>query len=83
MAGAINFIIGWTVFLGFIYYIQFMGATNVISGYNTADASDWDTFVNIFNITSGYNWVNWILLVPFFAVLSYIIVCLVRGVPPV
>ena len=82
MSEVINFIIWWTVFLGFIFWVQTIGASSVISGYNTADTSTWATFINLFNITTGYNWINVLLLVPFFATLSYIIACLLRGVSP-
>ena len=82
MSEVIRFLIFWVVFLAFVYYIQYLGANTVISGFSPEAPSDWDSFLGIFDISSGYNWINWLLLLPFLVVLVYIIVCLARGVSP-
>jgi hypothetical protein len=93
MAGTIKFLIFYGAFIGAYLLFGSWGFNDVIMGNTSPDTNY--TFnqtgqhisagfiQNYFSLSSSFFWLNVLIFTPFAIVLVYVIVCLVRGVPPV
>jgi hypothetical protein len=82
MAGTINFLVFWAVFLGLLFWFEGQMGISVLSGSNFS-GNTIENFLSFFSLNSGYGLVNIILVSPLLMVGTYLVICLIRGVPPV
>jgi hypothetical protein len=82
MAGTINFLIFWAVFLGLYFWLQSEMNISALSGSGFS-GNIIESIINFFNLSSPYGLINAILVTPLLIVSIYLGICVIRGIPPV
>ena len=77
----IGFLFFYIIFLGVTFWFETSMGVGIISGYNGVSGG-WSDLTSLFNISTGYGWLNILLLAPALGVLVYIGLAWARGVSP-